>query len=269
MATGLGQRGRGAGALAPPDAQPAVASRRHSRSRAPLMARLRMAMVEQSLGWLRAVAARHAAAQSVDQFVDRRPGGPGLRGIPDGTGAAAGRDAAAPGLEVTETMIANNQARPPGQPGASASRADGLSMDDYGIGYSSMQTLSRSPFTGLKIVRLFVGEILRGKPARRAILTSAIGWRTRLTSPLGGGRVEPLPTGPCSASWAATPAQGYLLARPCPRNWCLGAPTRRAPRPGGQALTATSSARSTISRTSLERSGLAATRPRLRGQLLR
>ena len=116
MATGL-VKGRGAGALAPPDARPAVAGRLHCPDRGHAADGAAHAGDGRAIARLVArVAARHAAAQSVDQFVGRRPGGPGLRGPPDGTGAAAGRDAAAPGLGSDRD---HDHERPgPGQPGA-------------------------------------------------------------------------------------------------------------------------------------------------------
>ena len=96
-------------------------------------------------------------------------------------------------------------------------------MDDYGIGYSSMQTLSRSPFTELKIDRLFVSEAA-ARPARRAMLTSAIEMAHRLGIASVAEGLRRLPTGPCSASWAATRPRATCWHAPCrPRSWCLGA----------------------------------------------
>ncbi len=58
-------------------------------------------------------------------------------------------------------------------------RGFGLSIDDYGTGFSSMQQLARIPFTELKIDRSFV----RGAPERESlqvILRSAIDMANRL-----------------------------------------------------------------------------------------
>ena len=56
----------------------------------------------------------------------------------------------------------------------------GLSIDDYGTGYSSMQRLARVPFTELKIDRSFV----KGAPlhaADRAVLESSLEMAQRLS----------------------------------------------------------------------------------------
>ncbi|HST02562.1 MAG TPA: EAL domain-containing response regulator, partial [Usitatibacter sp.] len=47
----------------------------------------------------------------------------------------------------------------------------GLSIDDYGTGYSSMERLSRGPFTELKIDQGFVRDAV-SQPSRRAMLES-------------------------------------------------------------------------------------------------
>src|SRR4029453_13668059 len=55
----------------------------------------------------------------------------------------------------------------------------GLSIDDYGTGYSSMQRLARVPFTELKIARSFV----KGAPVRaadRAVVESSLEMAKRL-----------------------------------------------------------------------------------------
>jgi len=68
----------------------------------------------------------------------------------------------------------------------------GPSMDDYGVGFSSMQTLSRSPFTELKIDRLFVDNASE-RVNSRAILVSSIDMGTRLdisTVAEGAERIE-------------------------------------------------------------------------------
>jgi len=49
----------------------------------------------------------------------------------------------------------------------------GLSIDDFGIGYSSMETLKQMPFTELKVDRIFAHGAAKD-PATRAILESSI-----------------------------------------------------------------------------------------------
>ena len=83
------------------------------------------------------------------------------------------------------------------------------------IGYSSMQTLSRSPFTELKIDRLFVSEAA-ARPARRAMLTSAIEMAHRLGIASVAEGVETAADGALLSELGCDAAQGYLLARPMP-----------------------------------------------------
>jgi EAL domain-containing protein (putative c-di-GMP-specific phosphodiesterase class I)/CheY-like chemotaxis protein len=94
-------------------------------------------------------------------------------------------------------------------------RGFGLSMDDCGIGYSSLQTLAQSPFTELKIDRAFVdGASVR--PNRRAVVESFI----VLARGLGIRSVAEGVEQP--ADWALLQAlgcdlvQGFLVARPMP-----------------------------------------------------
>lgn len=91
----------------------------------------------------------------------------------------------------------------------------GISIDDYGTGFSSMQQLSRFPFSELKIDRSFVA----GAPERqymRNILRSAIemGHRLGITTVAEG--VESEAELHLLKSLGCKQAQGFLLARPMP-----------------------------------------------------
>lgn len=91
----------------------------------------------------------------------------------------------------------------------------GFSIDDYGTGFSSMQQLSRFPFTELKIDRSFV----QGAPRQQhvlQILQSAvdIGRRMGITSVAEG--VETLEELELLKTLGCRQAQGYLIARPMP-----------------------------------------------------
>lgn len=97
----------------------------------------------------------------------------------------------------------------------------GISIDDYGTGFSSMQQLSRFPFSELKIDRSFVG----GAPARqymRNILKSAIDMGQRLGITTVAEGVETEAELHLLKSLGCKQAQGFLLARPMPGRDLLG-----------------------------------------------
>lgn len=115
--------------------------------------------------------------------------------------------------EVTETTIAGNLSQCLANLTRLRLKGFGLAMDDYGVGYSSMQQLSRCPFTELKIDRSFVDGAAR-RSNRRAILEGAIEIGHRLGAITVAEGVEN------DADWALLRelgcdlAQGYLIAKP-------------------------------------------------------
>lgn len=118
-------------------------------------------------------------------------------------------------LEVTETMLMNNLSVCIGNLARMRLKGFALSMDDYGIGYSSMQQLSRCPFTELKIDRAFV-DGASNHPNRRVILESSIqmGKRLGVTTIAEGVEAE--------ADWrllkelGCEVAQGFFVSKPMP-----------------------------------------------------
>lgn len=187
----------------------------------PLMARFTLSMVEQSLrhlrDWTRAMPALTVSINlSADDlasqdFIDR------LTDLVAQHGAAP----AAVTWEVTETMIMNSRSL--GNLARLGLKGFGLSMDDYGIGYSSMQTLSRSPFTELKIDRIFVNGASE-RSNRRAILNSSLDMGRRLGVCTVAEGVETAEDWKLLAELGCDVAQGYLIARPMPAGelvgWC-------------------------------------------------
>ncbi|MFC4307633.1 EAL domain-containing protein [Steroidobacter flavus] len=92
-------------------------------------------------------------------------------------------------------------------------RGFGLSIDDYGTGFSSMQQLARIPFTELKIDRSFV----RGAPERESlqvILRSAIDMANRLGLVTVAEGVETLQEWRMLQEYGCTLGQGWLIAKP-------------------------------------------------------
>lgn len=82
-------------------------------------------------------------------------------------------------LEVTESAATTNLARGPGKPRATSGQGLGLSIDDYGTGYSSMQQLSRIAFTEQKVDHAFVANASR-EESTRFILASCLDMARRL-----------------------------------------------------------------------------------------
>lgn len=115
-------------------------------------------------------------------------------------------------LEVTETAMTQ---------GASALttllrlKLNGFSLaiDDFGTGFSSMQQLSRIPFSELKIDRSIVHEAYR-RPARRTILESAIEMGRRLGMVTVAEGLERVEDWILLRSLGCVLAQGYFMSRP-------------------------------------------------------
>ncbi|MBV8125104.1 MAG: EAL domain-containing response regulator [Burkholderiaceae bacterium] len=115
--------------------------------------------------------------------------------------------------EVTETMVMKSQSL------ANLARLGlkgyGLSMDDYGIGYSSNMILAQSPFTELKIDRIFVhGASTRLN--RRAVLENAIDMARTLQITTVAEGVEDVADWSILYLLGCDQLQGYLVSRPMP-----------------------------------------------------
>lgn len=122
--------------------------------------------------------------------------------------------------EVTETMIMNNMTQALANLGRLRLKGFGLAMDDYGIGYSSMQQLSRCPFTELKIDRIFVDGASK-RPNRHVILENSIELGRRLGITTVAEGVEKEEDWQLLNKLGCDLAQGYLIAKPMPGNEIL------------------------------------------------
>jgi EAL domain-containing protein (putative c-di-GMP-specific phosphodiesterase class I) len=89
----------------------------------------------------------------------------------------------------------------------------GLSIDDYGTGYSSMERLSRSPFTELKIDQGFVRDACT-QPSRRAMLESSLEMAAKLRIPAVAEGVENQAQWDLLRELRCDMAQGYFVAKP-------------------------------------------------------
>jgi len=111
----------------------------------------------------------------------------------------------------------------------------GLSIDDYGTGYSSMQQLTRIAFTEIKIDRYFVMNANKD-PTARVILESSLKMAKRLGIELVAEGVETRSDVDLLSRLHCNTAQGYFFARPMQyadflswhRSWTVGGdPTSR------------------------------------------
>jgi EAL domain-containing protein (putative c-di-GMP-specific phosphodiesterase class I) len=89
----------------------------------------------------------------------------------------------------------------------------GLSIDDYGTGYSSMQQLSRIAFTELKIDQAFVRNAGEQEPSR-AMLESSLEMAGKLRIPAVAEGVESRGEWDLLRGLGCDLAQGYFVAKP-------------------------------------------------------
>ncbi|AZN36396.1 EAL domain-containing response regulator [Iodobacter ciconiae] len=118
-------------------------------------------------------------------------------------------------LEITETAVMGDVGNALGTLARLRLKGFGLSIDDYGTGFSSMQQLSRIPFTELKLDRSFV-DGAHTKPHLRAILASAIEIAKKLELKSVAEGVECIEDLTVLQELGCDIVQGYITARPMP-----------------------------------------------------
>ena len=117
--------------------------------------------------------------------------------------------------EVTETSVMRQLSQALTNMGRLRLMGFGLAMDDFGIGYSSMQQFARCPFTELKIDRAFVNGASQW-PNRHVVLKSALDLGQSLGVATVAEGVETLEDWKLLRDLGCDMAQGYLLAKPMP-----------------------------------------------------
>lgn len=88
-----------------------------------------------------------------------------------------------------------------------------LSLDDFGVGYSSLVQLARMPFSELKIDRRFVSDLCRSSESQ-AIVAAIIGMSTGLGMTTVAEGVEDLDTYMRLRELGCFAAQGFFIGRP-------------------------------------------------------
>jgi EAL domain-containing protein (putative c-di-GMP-specific phosphodiesterase class I)/ActR/RegA family two-component response regulator len=114
-------------------------------------------------------------------------------------------------LEITESSLVEASAL--GMLARLRLQGFGLSLDDYGTGFSSLQQLTRIPFTELKIDRIFVHDAHRSRNLR-TVLESALGMAQRLGLTTVAEGIETVEDWQLLQELGCDLGQGYLLARP-------------------------------------------------------
>ena len=118
-------------------------------------------------------------------------------------------------LEVTETGVTKDVAVALDVLSRLRLKGFGLSIDDFGIGYSSFEQLGRIPFTEMKIDRSFVNRGVRDAAAR-AILESSMAMAQKLNLSTVAEGVETPEELELMRDLGCGSIQGYLIARPMP-----------------------------------------------------
>jgi EAL domain-containing protein (putative c-di-GMP-specific phosphodiesterase class I)/CheY-like chemotaxis protein len=116
-------------------------------------------------------------------------------------------------IEITESAAMTDLARALENLTRLRMKGFGLSIDDYGTGYSSMQQLSRIPFSELKIDQSFVLSAIE-KEASKVILGSSLEMAKKLKLKSVAEGVETRAHWNLLKSLGCDIAQGYFIAKP-------------------------------------------------------
>ncbi|KAB2314568.1 EAL domain-containing protein [Betaproteobacteria bacterium SCN2] len=118
-------------------------------------------------------------------------------------------------LEVTETGVLKDLTTALDVLTRLRLKGFGLSIDDFGIGYSSFEQLHRIPFTELKLDHIFVSKGVHD-PAARAILQGSMDMARKMSLSTVAEGVETEADLNLVRQLGCDRAQGYLIAPPMP-----------------------------------------------------
>lgn len=118
-------------------------------------------------------------------------------------------------LEITESASAHQFVSAIGMLARLRLKGFGLSIDDYGTGYSSMQQLAKIPFTELKFDRSFVQGAVRYENYR-VILSTSIQMCQKLGLVTVAEGMETQAEWDLLCDYGCVMGQGWLIARPMP-----------------------------------------------------
>ena len=118
-------------------------------------------------------------------------------------------------LEITESAAMTDVGRCLENLARLRVKGFGLSIDDYGTGYSSMQQLARIPFTELKLDQSFVMNCATNAQ-HRAIIESSLDMARRLRLKTVAEGVETQADWGLLRELGCAQGQGYFIAKPIP-----------------------------------------------------
>jgi len=118
-------------------------------------------------------------------------------------------------LEITEGSVVDCMGAALGVLARLRLKGFGLSIDDYGTGFSSMQQLARIPFTELKVDRSFVHGA-HERTNLRVILRSALDMARQLGLVTVAEGIESRADWKLLQEFGCGVGQGFLIARPMP-----------------------------------------------------
>ncbi len=137
-------------------------------------------------------------------------------------------------LEVTEQSAMSEPARACEILSRCRIKGFSVSLDDFGVGYSSLVWLHRFPFSELKIDKSFVIEFA-DDPEARVITRATIDLAHALSLTVCGEGIEDEATCAALVELGCDRAQGFWIARPMPAGelagWSAGWQRRAAERP--------------------------------------
>jgi diguanylate cyclase (GGDEF)-like protein len=118
-------------------------------------------------------------------------------------------------LEVTESLLMADRERAVRVLERLRDTGVGISIDDYGTGYSSLAYLASLPVTELKLDRAFVGS-MPGSPRTAAVVTSTLQLAQSLGLVLVAEGAEDAETVDALIALDCDMVQGYHISRPLP-----------------------------------------------------
>lgn len=129
--------------------------------------------------------------------------------------AAAGLTPEALVVEVTETVAMTDLGHSLETLARLRMKGFGLSIDDYGTGFSSMQQLTRVPFSELKIDQMFVTGAGK-QDVLQALLGTSVTMAKQLRLKSVAEGVETIQDWETAAGLGCDVAQGYFIGKPMP-----------------------------------------------------